>query len=150
MKVEMLYRCLKLYNVIFMNWLKYWIAQTIFTLCVCIVVVLYVTCRPSGLPFLIYCVFPVAGALAWLTLFWICYDAVIAKRTCDEALGSLQSRTGTFFGTLGATEKREMMRRASALQPVYIGLGQFAEMTLEVFLSMSDEILSQLLFLLSL
>ena len=75
--------------------------------------------------------------------------SVVAKRTGDEVLGKLQSRTAEYFCQLELAEKKEMMRRAKALQPVRIAMGGFAEITMEVYMSIWDEILNQLLLLLS-
>ena len=150
MQVEKLSRCMKLYNVILMNWFRTEIVPPIFSVSVCTIACLYVTCRPSGLPFIIYCVFPVAAVVALFGVFRICFDAVVAKRTCDEVLGKLQSAARVGFPRLQPAQKKEMMRRAKALQPARIAMGDFAEITLEVYVSIWDEILNQLLFLLSL
>ena len=65
-------------------------------------------------------------------------------------LENLQSRTASYFYRLEPAEKKELMRRAKALQPVRIAMGEFAEVTMEVYMSILDEILNQLIFLLSL
>ena len=83
-------------------------------------------------------------------IFWICLDAVLAKRTGDEVLANLQLRTARYFSWLGTVEKKEMMRRAKALQPKHVALGEFAEITMGVAVSINDEILNPLLFLISL
>ena len=150
MKVEGFYRCVKLYNVIFRNWSGSVIVLAIFSGSACITAALYMTCRPSGLPVFIYCVFPIAAMAALFAIYRICYDAVMAKRTGDEVLGNLQSRTAGYFYGLELAEKKEMMRRAKALQPVRIAMGGFAEITMEITVGIWDEILNQLLFLLSL
>ena len=150
MEVERLYRCMKIYNIIYMNWLKFLIAPAMFSACVTIVVTLYITCRPTAMPLIIYVAFPLSALTVLLVVFRICYDAVVAKRAGDGVLGNLQSRTAGYFSRLEQAEKREMTRRVRALQPVYIGIGQFSEITLEVSMSIWDEILNQLLFLLTL
>ena len=141
---------MKVYNILFMNWFKFSFVLLLTSACVGITIFLYVTCRPSGLPFIIYCAYPTSGAMGLFILFRFCYEAVVTKRRGDEAVGSLQSRTRGYFRTLEVGEKREMMRRATALQPVYMALGEFVEITLEVSVSIWDEIIDQLLFFLSL
>ena len=57
MRVEKMYRCLKLYNVIFMNLFGFVVVPIIYSASAGIIAALYVTCRPSGLPLLtVYCV----------------------------------------------------------------------------------------------
>ena len=81
---------------------------------------------------------------------WLCYDAVVAKRAADEAMEKLRSRQAPYSQRLRRAEKRLVMRRARALQPVYIAFGEFAEVTLDVPVNIWDEVINQLLFLLSL
>ena len=141
---------MKIYNIVYMNWFKYMIVPSIFSGCVTIVITLYGTCRPTAMPLIIYLAYPLSAVVLLFTLFRVCYVAVVAKRACDDVLGKLQSRTAGYFSRLAPVEKREMIRRGRALQPVYIGMGEFSEITLEVSMSIWDEILNQLLFLLTL
>ena len=81
---------------------------------------------------------------------WLCYDAVVAKRSADETMEKLQSRTAPYLQRLTPADKLFVMRRARALQPVYIAMGEYAEITLDVPVNIWDEVINQLLFLLSL
>ena len=150
MQVEKLYQCMKLYNVVLMNWFRFAIVPPMCSISVCIIASLYVTCRPSGLPIIIYCVFPMVAMVALFVVFRMCFNAVVAKMTGDEVLGNVQLRTARFYYRPGPAERKELMRRAKALQPVRVAIGEFAEITMEVYVSIVDEILNQLLFLLSL
>ena len=150
MRVERLYRCMKIFNIIYMNWLKLMVVPTLSSSFVAITVALYVTCRPAAMPLVIYFGFPVAAVVLLFIIFQSCYEAVVAKRAGDEVLEHLQSQTVGYMSGLDQAEKREMVRRARALRPVYLALGEFAEVTLEVSVSIWEEIINQLLFLLSL
>ena len=123
---------------------------TVFSVSVAITQALYVTCRPTAMPLIIYLAYPLVATVPLFVIFRICYDAVAVKRAGDEVLGNLQSKTASYFSRLKPAEKREMMRRARALRPVCMEMGSFTEITLEVFMSIWDEILNQLVFLLSL
>ena len=81
---------------------------------------------------------------------WLCYDAVVAKRAADQVMEKLQSRQAPYFQRFSRAEKLLVMKRARALQPVYLAMGEFAEVTLDVPVSIWDEVINQLLFLLSL
>ena len=87
MKVEMLYRCMKIYNIIYMKWLKFVIAPTVFSACATIGLTLYFTCRPTAMPLIIYSVFPLS---AMTVLFvYICYAYIPAYR-CKELKEGLE------------------------------------------------------------
>ena len=150
MEAERHYRRMRLYNTIFMNWIKFMVVPALFAWCVGILFVLYVTCRPSGLPLLVYGSFPLIAGVSMIVITWLCYDAVLAKRGADEAKEKLQSRTAPYFQRLTQADKVLAMRRARAFQPVCVAFGEFAEVTLDVPVSIWDEVINQLLFLLSL
>ena len=76
---------------------------------------------------------------------------VMTKRSGDEVLSRLQSRTAGVYRTLREpAEKREFMSSSRALQPVRLAIGEFTEATLGVVVSIWEEVLNQLLFLLAL
>ena len=85
-----------------------------------------------------------------VVITWLFYDAVSAKRSADEVLANLQSRTTRYYERLDSHGKIEFVRRARALQPVRLRIGEFTEASLEVAASIWDEVFNQLLFLLSL
>ena len=65
-------------------------------------------------------------------------------------MGKLQSCTAAYYTRLDPPGKREVVRRSGALRPMCVPIGEFAEMSLEVMVTIWEELLSQLLFLLSL
>ena len=93
--------------------MRYAVPPTIFFVACAVTVLLFVTFRPFGLPFLVYCWFPLVAVVVMLLLTWLIYDAVVVKRSTDEVLSRLQSRTSDYYGTLWdkPAEKREFMRR---------------------------------------
>ena len=148
--MERLYKCVRLYNTMYLNWMRYLLAPAIFLWCAAITVLLYVTFRPSGLPLLVYYWFPLVALVSVFIITWLFYDAVGTKRGADEVLANLQSRTAGYYRRLGPAQKRELLRRSRAIQPVYLDIGQFTEISLEVPMNLWDEVINQLLFLLSL
>ena len=149
-RVEQLYNCMRLYNIMYFNWMRYLLAPVLFLWGAAVTMVLYVTFRPSGLPLFVYCWFPLVAAGSVVIITWLFYDGVLSKRAADEVLANLQSRTAGYYARLGPAEKMELLRRSRALQPVYLGIGQFTEISLEVAMNVWDEVINQLLFLLSL
>ena len=150
LQAEHAYRSMRLYNIVYMNWVGTMVVPTLFAACSGITILLYITFRPSGLPILVYCWFPIVAVVAMFSIAWLCYDAVIIKRKADEALGHLQSRSAGFLRWCQRSDKKELLSRGRALQPAYLALGEFTEFTLEVPMNVWDEVLNQLLFLLSL
>ena len=150
LKVERLYRSGKLYNLVIMRWLKVTSVLLLSSTSAAITLLLYATITASGLPMLIHCWLPIIAGVTISLTTWIFLDAVWAKRAADEVLENLQSRTEDCYGRLPLTERKELVRRARALQPLYLGLGNFTELSFDVIISVWDEVLNQLLFLLSL
>ena len=76
-----------------------------------VVVLLYVTIRPSGLHVLVYCWFPLAGGAAMCLLLGTTYDAVIVKRLADQVAAGLNGmRCQEFFQRLQKEQQMEMLR----------------------------------------
>ena len=150
MKAERKYRRMRLYNTLYMNWIKFMVVWSLFCWIAGITFLLYVTFGPSGLLFLVFIGCPASAEVSMVIVTWLCYDAVVAKRAADEAMESLRSRVAPYFQRLTQAEKLEVMKRAQALRPVYIAVWEFAEFTLDVPVNLWDEVINQLLFLLSL
>ena len=150
LQAEKHYKRMRLYNTIYTNWIKFMVVPSIFAWCVGITFLLYVTFSPSGLPFFVYCWFPLVAGSSMFVITWLCYDAVVAKRAADEVMEKLQSRQAPYFRRFTQAEKLVVKGRARALQPVYLALGEYAEVTLDVPVNIWDEVINQLLFLLSL
>ena len=148
--VEFLYRSMKLYNGVLMIWLEQIITPLLFSVCAGITILLYVTFRPSGLPFFVYLWFPLVAFVGMGVISWLMYDTVMVKRAAEQVAGTLQSRSAPFHRRLSLFQRKELIRRARALRPVHLSLGNFSEVSLEVLANMWDEVLNQLLFLLSL
>ena len=99
---------------------------------------------------MVYCWFPLVAVGAIIVVTTVLYDAVSAKRSADLVLANIQSRTSGCYQKLGRAGKPEFVKRARALQPLLFFIGVFTEITLDVVVSMWEEVFNQLLFLLSL
>ena len=149
-KVEKMHVRLRLHNVLFMNWLYYALGPVILGIGSGIVILLYVSVRPSGLPpFIHYWVHFIAFGV-FLILRWLWYDVVTMKREGEEIVENLQSRSHGFLRDLEPNQKKYVRRKARALRAPYLTIGQLSDITLEGLVGAWDEILNQFLFLLSL
>ena len=71
-------------------------------------------------------------------------------RLADEVLGRLQDvKSQRFYGRLEKERQMEMLRRGRALRPLSLRVGEYADFCFTVTYNIWDEILNQLLFLLS-
>lgn len=132
-EVEKGYQSLFIFSAILANYMKYMTAPIISNVSAGVVVLLFVTIRPSGLHMMVYCWFPLAGMAIMSALLWITYDAVIVNRLADEVLGGLNGmRCQRFFGQLQKQRQMEMLRRGRALRPVSVRIGEFAELSFAV------------------
>lgn len=148
--VERLYRSMKLYNGVLMNWMEQILSPILFCACAGVTILLYVTVRPSGLPFFVYIWFPVVAFGMMGLVSVLIYDGIIIKRAAEEVAGKLESRSGYFYRGLSVCQRKELRRRARALRPLRLSFGNFAEFSFEMLANIWDEVLNQLLFLLSL
>ena len=149
-KVEKIYVSMRLYNIMFMNWLHYVLGPVILSIGLGIVMMLYISVTPSGMPPLIHYWIPVIAFGAIMILSWLWYDVVAMKREGDEVMEGLRARTHKFLWDLKLAERKRLLLKARALKPAYFTIGQFTDMTLEGLVAVWDEILNQFLFLLSL
>ena len=145
-----MYACMRLYNVVYMNWLNHLLGPIILGVGSGIVLLFYLAVRPSGLPrFITYWV-PFLAFGTILLLSWLWYDVVLMKREGEEVRENLQSKMHGFLRELEVHQRRYLFRKAASLRPVYFTIGKFSDMTLEGLIGVLDEILNQFLFLLSL
>ena len=139
-----------LYNVMLTNWHRLFMAPVLFTVGLGVTLLLYVTFRPSGLPMIVYCWFPLVAIGLIIIVTWIIYDVVSAKRSADQVLANIQSRTSGCYQKLLRAGRSDFVRRARALHPIRVAIGEFTEVTLDVAVAMREEVFNQFLFLLSL
>ena len=85
-----------------------------------------------------------------VALSWIWYDGVTMKREGNEVKENLQSRTHKFLWDLEPSKRKYLFCKARALRPMHLNIGQFSHITLEGLVGIWDEVLNQLMFLLSL
>ena len=141
---------MRLLNILYMNFLWYLLGPVILGIGAGIVITLYLTVRPSGLPPFIHFWVPFIAFGVFVILSWLWYDVVTLKREADEVKDNLQARTHEFLRDLEPNQREYLARRAHALRSFYLAIGQFSDMTFEGLVGVWDEILNQFVFLLSL
>ena len=89
-EVERFYKCVRLYNTMYLNWMRNLLAPAIFLWCAAITILLYVTFPPSGLPLLVSCWFLLVAVVSAFIITWLFFDPVGAKREADEVQATNQ------------------------------------------------------------
>ena len=83
-------------------------------------------------------------------LFDLCIDGIMVIRASEESLGILRCREEEYFLRIPIHERAAMLKRAKALRPAFFNVGSFSEFNVNVPIGTWDEIVNQLLFLLTL
>ena len=114
-----------------MNFLWYILGPVILSIAAAIVILLYLTVRPSGLPPFIHYWLPFLAFGAIVVLSWLWYDVVTLKREAGDVKENLQARTHKFLRDLEPHQWQYLSRRARALSSIRITIGQFSDITCE-------------------
>ena len=150
-KVERLYVHVQIYHHLHCEWWSWGITGTIFSLSATVVLALYIGLRHTELPWYLYWIFWLAGPGVLLQLFATGHDCVFATEDSDEVVEKLRSPAGCpALGKLSLEERKKILKRSKALRGLHFGIAGFTNFTWAVPLGAWDEILNQLLFLLSL
>ena len=108
------------------------------------------TIRRTELPLLLYPLFPYMTAIFTVIMFDICRDDVVSIRVSEDVLSRLRSTAMEYLKQMPVLEKLTMLKRAKALRHIYGNVGIVEEYTIDVPVGVWDEILNQILFLLTL
>ena len=150
-KAEQLYICITLFNRVFRVWCRFMIVPTLIGLTLCIIYTLYLTIRYTELPFLLYMVISTAGVTVLLIIFWVSYDVVLVKRTAEGIISKLSSHDGApYLKWMTRQERVAVVKRTTAMKVLEFPIGDFAEFSLGLPVLVWEEVLNQVLFMLSL
>ena len=148
-KLERLYICTELYNRICFVWVKFMVLFTIFSVSLAVIWGTFVSIRYTMLPLYVYIVFPNTAVTFMLIIFWASYDVVVLTRDSEDILGKLLSHQVSYLRTAPKDVRTRVMKRARAMRVIEFPIGDFADFTINLPIAIWDEILNQVLFLLS-
>ena len=115
-----------------------------------IVMMTFLSLRNFNMPtFLFLCVSSTALAGS-LVMFGQIYEAVCITRASQAIISRMLSAEELDLKLMTKSERDEIMRRAKAFRLVQAPIGDFGYVSMSVFMACCEEILSQVLFLLSL
>ena len=146
------YLRLQIFTEICSMWIKLMVVPTIFSVTSTIITCLYVTIRNEGLPEWLVLLFFYVGITLFGNVFWIAYQAILVIRASEATIGvltSIQYENSGHHNHVPLVIRKYIVKRGKATKPLSFRIGEFTEFSLDVPMSIWDEILNQLLFLLS-
>ena len=147
--VERLYIFLQYQFRVYTTWLKFQLPPTILSVSVAVIITAFVSIRYTDLPLILYIFYPNTAFNLMLIVFWLCYDCVRVTRASEEIIGRLQSENAGYFRPFPRAERIQVLKRAKIMKEFEFPLGTYSEVTLNLPIAMWEEILNQVLFLLS-
>ena len=147
--VERLYNYVQCHTRIAQNWMKFMLPPTISSVSTAVIVATFVSIRYTELPLFLYIFYPNTAFNLMFIIFWMCYDAVLLVRASEEIMGKLLSHDAEYLRPLPRAVRMEVLKRARAMKVLEFPLGDFADFSLNLPITIWDEILNQVFFLLS-
>ena len=91
------------------------------------------------------------GTLVLFVIFWISYDIMLVKRTAEDRISRFASHDGApYLGRISRQQRELVVKRAAAMKVLEFPIGDFADLSLDLPVMVWEEVLNQVLFLLSL
>ena len=143
------YMPLKIFNAASRNWVKFMINPTIFSTSSSIIVCFYVTLRHTEIPTYIYVGFPYVGVSLLALIFWLSYEVTMLIRSTDAIVGTLTSTEDDYFRELPKQQKQFLVKLGKSTRSFSYPMGDFMDFSLDVPAGIWDEIINQLVFLLT-
>ena len=137
-------------NKILCLWLDYMHSPHILAEFFSSVITLYIAIVHTSLPIYIYVFFPLSAASLMGFVFVIGFDQAGIIKTMNAATEPLLDSLAEYLRVMPKEMRVAVMKRAKALQPVSHSTGGFGKFSLSVSNAVWEEVLNQLLFLLSL
>ena len=147
--VGRLYICLQIHLRVYSTWLKFQLPPTIFSLSVGVIITAFVSIRYTDLQFILYCFYVNTTCNLMLIVFWVCFDAIHIVRVSEDIIGRLQSGHEGHIRSLPRAVRIQVLKRAKILKRIKFDVGDFTELTLNLPMAMWEEIMNQVLLLLS-
>ena len=150
LELERCYKCGQVYNKLLDLWYKFVVPKGFVNAGLAIVMSAYVSIRHTELPPLLYAYFPYSTVVVAVVAFGLCYDGILIIRASEETLGRLKFLDSENVMALSRADRLAVIRRVKALRPAYFSVGDFTGFNMGVPIGVWDEIINQLVFLLTL
>ena len=148
--VEQMYINWQLFCYTARSWYKIHITPIIGGISCAIVIYTFVAIKFTNLPLLVYLIFPVAGVVHMTLLMLGVYDAVVANDLSEQVIAQklMSFETGE-LQEVPRISRKNLGRRVKALMPISVPVGTFTDVRFNLMVTILEEIMNQVLFLLS-
>ena len=144
------YKRLEIFHVVAAEYTRFYLVPTLLSCSVLVIVAVFVCIRAVGLPWWLYLFFVSSSLTVLFLTFWLPYQLVLALRASEDIVGVLTSIKDVYSAELSWNDRKYLAKKARATRTLGYRTGDFGNFSLDVPVVMWDEILNQLLFLLSL
>ena len=114
------------------------------------VFLLYLVLRNDSLPTIVVLIMSYTAFVILLAIFFVSYDIVAIIQASEDVVQNLLNPQHEYYRDADPLVKAGLLKAARALKPVELPVGHFATFSFGVTQVIYEEILNQLLFLLSL
>lgn len=90
-----------------------------------------------------------AGATEFANVFWTSYQIISVVRASEEVIEALRSTVTDGYSRAPPELRKYIVKKGKATRALYYRVGNFSDFSLDVPVGIWDEIINQLLFLLS-
>ena len=147
--VEKLYICQELFNNICHPWFKFILPLEVFSLSSGVIITAFISIRYTQLPIYYHFFFANTAISLIVIMFWSCYDFLQITRDSEDVKGQLLSFEAPHLREMSKAERTRVVKRAKAMRAIETPVGIFADFSISLPLALWDEIVNQVLFLLS-
>ena len=147
--VERLYNYVQCHHRVAHTWMKFMSPPTLAASSTTVIITTFVSIRYTELPLIFYIFFPNTAFNNMLIIFWVCYDVVLLIRASEDIMGQLLSHHADYLKPMPRAMRVRILKRARAMKVLEFPLGDFGEFSLNLPVAIWEEILNQVLFLLS-
>ena len=140
---------LQIFIQLFVSWMKVLLVPTIISATSTIIICFYVTVRHSNVPAWVFLTFIYVGVTIFGIVLLLSYQLMLGIHASESSIGVLASTDGEDYRDLPLSLKKYVLKRGKATRPLRYRVGELMDFSWEVPIGIWDEILNQLLFLLS-
>ena len=150
MELRRKYYLVQVYATVANSWIKFMIVPTIFGLSSVIIILIYITLRHTDIPILIYIGVACTGFSLLILLFWFALETISCIQSAEAIVATLNTKDQPYFLELPPMEWRYLTKYGKATRQLVFDIGDFTDYSIAVPITIWDEILNQLIFILTL
>ena len=144
---------LQVFHQLCLIWVKVMTPTNVASITCSIIVCLYATIRHNDVPPFLIPVFSYVGITLFGIVFWVCVQIIDVSKASEALIGTLtviSVDTGNENGISDPQKlKKYIVKKGKATRPMKFRFGDFMDISINVPIGVWEEILNQVLFLLS-